>query len=178
MQEGNKKAQKQKAQWGPTFGTRQSARINTDGRTIMEIAQENKKKQNLEIPKIPRTSQDMVEYLKNCKEMADPFQGIDDGLGGKFLPTNPSKNPAASPVDHKWLKNHLSSGDAPWYPQDPVLISRLTDDWARFELSKPKTLLLTMQAFDSPTPTLESGTWASPGEMQFQQDAPSEVIAG
>jgi hypothetical protein len=35
---------------------------------------------------------DLVDYFKNYREMAAPFQGIDDGLVGKIWPTLPRKD--------------------------------------------------------------------------------------
>jgi hypothetical protein len=62
----------------------------TLGATIMELAQRQQMKKNLEIPKAARpTIQDVVDHLKDYKKMGDHFQGIDDGLGGKNLPSLP-----------------------------------------------------------------------------------------
>jgi hypothetical protein len=38
----------------------------------------------------------VVDHLKDYKKMGDPFQGIEDGLDGKILPSLPlsgKKNP-------------------------------------------------------------------------------------
>jgi hypothetical protein len=49
-QDDGQKIKKNKT-WGPTHGTRQSSRIQGNaGKTIMDLAKENKKKQNLEVP--------------------------------------------------------------------------------------------------------------------------------
>jgi hypothetical protein len=49
-QEDGQKIKKNKT-WGPTHGTRQSSRTQGNaGKTIMDLAKENKKKQNLEVP--------------------------------------------------------------------------------------------------------------------------------
>jgi hypothetical protein len=60
----------------------------------------------------------MVDHLTDYKKMGDPFQGIDDGLGGKILPSLPlsgKKNPrdqglsdAISGVADNWAKLDIS----------------------------------------------------------------------
>ena len=42
---------RQTTAWGPNFGTRMSTRTNNGGKTILEIAQDTKKRKNLEISK-------------------------------------------------------------------------------------------------------------------------------
>jgi hypothetical protein len=37
-----------------------------------------------------------VDHIKNYREMTAPFQGIDDGLGGKIWPTLSRKDPSAA----------------------------------------------------------------------------------
>jgi hypothetical protein len=59
------KTQKKSAKWGPTFGTRQSSWSDTGGATIMELAQRQQMKKNLEIPKAARPS---IQGMKLCKE--------------------------------------------------------------------------------------------------------------
>jgi hypothetical protein len=54
-----------------------------------------------------------VEHLKNYREMAEPFEGIDDGLGRKFFPSLPSFNLAGSSQDSKWLKLQLECHRSP-----------------------------------------------------------------
>jgi hypothetical protein len=68
------KTQKKSANWGPTFGTRQSSRSDTGGATIMELAQRQQMKKNLEIPKAARPS---IQGMKLGKEN-NPFAVLND----------------------------------------------------------------------------------------------------
>jgi hypothetical protein len=68
------KTQKKSAKWGPTFGTRQSSWSDTRGATIMELAQRQQMKKNLEIPKAARPS---IQGMKLCKEN-NPFAVLND----------------------------------------------------------------------------------------------------
>jgi hypothetical protein len=49
------------------------------------------------------------------------------------------------------------------------LISRLADDWAKLDLSKPRLQLFGAQTYSSPTSTLELSSWVTP-EAQIQRD--------
>lgn len=61
--------------WGPVVGTRQSSRLQCNaGKSILELAQENKKKKYLEIP-ASSTFKGMVADFENPQEMEIDFQG-------------------------------------------------------------------------------------------------------
>jgi hypothetical protein len=103
LQEDGQKIKKNKT-WGPTHGTRQSSRIQGNAsKTIMELAQENKKKQNLEVP-APSfkgiTSANPFSVLQNNVWLAEARQvGIvieDNDPGG----TDESALPSAGHVEN------------------------------------------------------------------------------
>jgi hypothetical protein len=89
----------------------------------------------------------MVDHLKDYKKMGDPFQGIDDGLGGKILPSLP-----------------LSGKKNPRDQGLPDAISGVADDWAKLDISGSKARLFqtAAQLLCSPTSTLEPLEQASP----------------
>ena len=87
-----------------------------------------------------------MDYLKKSKEMAKHFHGIDDGLGGTFLPVLPSV-PADASANRTELKDRLR----------PTL--KMTEDLGKLELTGAPTA---RSAFSSPTSTLDAGFWSSP----------------
>jgi hypothetical protein len=86
-----------------------------------------------------------VDNLKAYQKMGNPFQEIDDGLGGKVLPALPMLGEDAS-GDRRRL-NWPSRG----------AISGVTDDCSKMDISGAKTLAArsASQLFFNPTSTLE-----------------------
>jgi hypothetical protein len=84
--------------------------------------------------------------------MGDPFQGIDDGLGGKILPTLPKLGEGAS-GDRRQLI----------WPSNGA-ISDVTEVCAKMDISGAKILTARAapQLFLSPTSTLEPPVQDSP----------------
>ena len=95
-----------------------------------------------------------MAHLKDYQKMGGPFQGIDDGLGGKFLPSLPPRTPATS-QDRAGVTRKLSS-KAKHLPWDPL--SGLAEDWAKLGLSSSVPVAL----WCSPTSPLEAAGLASP----------------
>jgi hypothetical protein len=71
----------------------------------------------------------VVDHLKDYKKMGDPFQGFDDGLGGKILPSLPLSG-KKNPEDRGLLR------------VGPDAISGVADDWAKMDISGPKARLI------------------------------------
>ncbi|KAM3318505.1 hypothetical protein ACQJBY_035959 [Aegilops geniculata] len=63
------KTKEGKSKWGPVQASRKSNRVEVGGRTMMEIAINTKKVQNLEVSK--EETKDMEENARTCQEMAD-----------------------------------------------------------------------------------------------------------
>jgi hypothetical protein len=87
--------------------------------------------------------------------MADPFQGIDDGLGGKLWPTLPQKFAGASAHADGWM-----------IPQDKLKLEATEADKLGLEASSKlgcsSTKTSSSLGFSSPTSVLDMKMWASP----------------
>jgi hypothetical protein len=101
-----------------------------------------------------------VDNLKAYQKMGDPFQGIDDGLGGKVLPALPKLGEGAS-GDRRQLIWPCKGA-----------ISDVTEVCAKMDISGVKALTAraASQLFLSPTSTLKP-------LMQDSPTAPALIIS-
>jgi hypothetical protein len=95
----------------------------------------------------------LVDHIKNYKELAAPFQEIDDGLGGKFWPKLLRKDPDATTQADGWLipKNKTTPASSTKVPGTKVL-----------GLDLPSSSTAASLVSSSPTSTLDAVVWASP----------------
>jgi hypothetical protein len=120
--------------WGPTHGTRQSSRTQGNaGKTTMELAKENKKKQNLEVP-VPSfkgiTSANPFSVLQSnvwvakAKQVGIVIAEIDHG--GTVLPSAVHSENGLL-VDLPLVNNSLVGEKAPKGMPDPHVSQNFLD---------------------------------------------------